>query len=256
MKGADPFSLAGRLCFVSGGTRGIGRAISLHLAAAGARVIANYARNDAAAARLEEEARRLGLGGIALCRADLTSAKGQDAVRAALESAGAPLDGLVHCAATGVHRPIAELTARHLEWTLALNLRAFLELVQLALPRLSSSAAIVALSSAGAARAVPNYGAVGASKGALEAFCRQLAAELAPRGVRVNILSPGSVPTEAWDAFPAKEERLAEARRRTPLGRLVTPEEVAAAARFLLSPAASGIAGATLVVDGGARIME
>jgi enoyl-[acyl-carrier protein] reductase III len=102
----------------------------------------------------------------------------------------------------------------------------------------------------------PAYAAVGASKGALESLARHLAVELAPRGIRVNILSPGSVETEAWDAFPDKEQRLAEAARRAPIGRTVTLEEVACAAQFLCSTAARGIVGHTLVVDGGARIVD
>jgi len=90
----------------------------------------------------------------------------------------------------------------------------------------------------------------------LESLARHLAVELAPRGIRVNILSPGSVETEAWDAFPDKEQRLAEAARRAPIGRTVTLEEVACAAQFLCSTAARGIVGHTLVVDGGARIVD
>jgi NAD(P)-dependent dehydrogenase (short-subunit alcohol dehydrogenase family) len=74
--------------------------------------------------------------------------------------------------------------------------------------------------------------------------------------VRVNILSPGSVPTDAWEAFPDSEQRLASEIERTPLGRLVTVEEIAEAALFLSSPAASGIVGQRLVVDGGKRIAQ
>jgi enoyl-[acyl-carrier protein] reductase III len=100
-------------------------------------------------------------------------------------------------------------------------------------------------------RSVPAYATIGSSKGALESLARHLAVELAPRGIRVNILSPGSVETHAWDAFPDKEQRLADALRRTPIGRLVSLDEVANAAQFLCSPASRGIVGHTLVVDGG-----
>ena len=103
---------------------------------------------------------------------------------------------------------------------------------------------------------MPAYATVGSSKGALESLARHMAVELAPRGVRVNILSPGSVQTEAWDAFPDKERRLAEALGRSPRGRLVTLDEVASAAQFLCSPAAEGLIGHTLVVDGGTRVLE
>jgi len=254
----DLFSLAGKRVLVTGGTRGIGRAISLQLARSGASVLANYIRNDAMAESLMESARHDGLA-IQTCRADITSKKGLDALAETLaEKLGPPdaaLSALIHCAATGVHRPLDALTVRHLDWTFALNVRAFFEMVLLLLPRLREGSSILAVSSEGAARAVPFYTVVGASKGALEAMARHLAVELAPRGVRVNILAPGSILTDAWDAFPDKEERLKKEEARTPRGRLTTPEEVAHVAQFLCSDAASGIAGQTVVVDGGKGIV-
>lgn len=252
---SDVFGLAGSQVLVTGGTRGIGRAISLQLARAGASVVANYARNDEAAEALRSLAAEEHLA-VEVLRADLTLAKGLAAV---LERMRAPTEGmvsLVHCAGTGVHRPFAELTSRHWDWTMALNVRAFFELVSQMLPLFAEGSAIVAVSSAGAVRAVPAYSAVGASKGALEALARHLAVELAPRGVRVNILSPGSVETDAWASFPDKDERLAETVRRTPLRRTVTLDEIALAAHFLCSRASSGIIGHTLVIDGGARIVD
>lgn len=251
---SDPYRLDGRRILVTGGTRGIGRAITLHLARAGASVIANYARNDAAAQVLAEQAGTEGLA-LSVLRADLSLPKGLAAVAEAVAADTAPLS-IVHCAATGVHRPFETLTTKHLDWTMALNVRAFFELVRDLLPRLGEGSAIVAVSSAGATRAVPAYTTVGTSKGALEAMARHLAVELAPRGIRVNILSPGSVQTDAWDAFPDKEQRLAEALRRSPRGRLVALDEVASAARFLCSAASSGLVGHTLVVDGGTGILE
>jgi enoyl-[acyl-carrier protein] reductase III len=252
---SNEFELKGRTVLVTGGTRGIGRAISLRLARAGAKVVANYARNDEAAATLQAAAVSEGLA-LEVLRADLTLPKGLSAV---LERMAQPDEGvisLVHCAATGVHRPIDELTTRHLDWTMTLNARVFFELLKGLLPSLSDGSTVVALSSAGAVRAVPAYAAVGMSKGALESLARHAAAELAPRGIRVNILAPGSVATEAWAALPGKEERLEEAGRRTPLGRLVSLEEVSKAAQFLVCAASSGIVGHTLVVDGGRQIME
>jgi NAD(P)-dependent dehydrogenase (short-subunit alcohol dehydrogenase family) len=163
---------------------------------------------------------------------------------------------IVHAAATGVHRPFESLTLRHWDFTLALNVRAFFELVQALRPALGDGSAVVAVSSAGAVRAVPAYAAIGSSKGALESLARHLAAEFAPQGIRVNIVSPGSVLTEAWNAFPDKDARVAEAVARTPRGQLTSPEEVAMLVRFLVSPASQGIVGQTLVIDGGARIVD
>ena len=251
----DPFGLQGRTILVTGGTRGIGRAISLQLARAGAHVLANYARNDAAALALTEAAAAESLH-LETLRGDLSSPKGMAAVQERV-AAVAPLSlSIVHAAATGVHRPFETLTLRHWDFTMALNVRAFFELLQLLRPLLGAGSAVVAISSAGAVRAVPAYAAIGSSKGALESLCRHLAMELAPQGIRVNVVSPGSVLTEAWDAFPDKAQRMADAIARTPLGRLVLPEEVALLAQFLVSPASQGMLGQTLVIDGGARIVD
>lgn len=250
----DLFSVKGKRVLVTGGTRGVGRAISLQFARAGAVVIANYVRDSAAAEKLAAEAVTEGCS-IELCRADLTTDKGMDRLMAFLEGRFETISGLIHCAATGVHRPFSELTLRHFDWTYALNVRAFFDLVHRLLPRFETGSSILAVSSAGAVSAVPFYTLVGSSKGALESMVRHLAVELAPRGIRVNAISPGTVMTDAWEVLPDREQRLADAIRRSPTGRLVTLDEVASAAQFLCSPAAGGIVGQTIVVDGGARIV-
>ena len=251
---ADPFSLRGKTVLVAGGTRGIGQAISIRLARAGASVIANYLRNEGAAGQLKAIAAQEQLP-IALCRADLTSDKGLEQLDHSLQELGPKLSGLVYCAATGIHRPLDELTDRHFDWTFNLNVRAFFKLVKLVKPRFVKGASVVAISSWGATRALPYYSLVGASKGALESLTRHLAVELAPAGVRVNILTAGAVLTDAWKAMPNSEERIAETIRRTPAGRLVTAEEVAYGVQFLCSDAAAGIVGHTLVLDGGSGIL-
>jgi enoyl-[acyl-carrier protein] reductase III len=217
-------------------------------------VIANYIRNERAAQELRSLAAQEGLP-IELCRADLTTPRGLEQIEHAVKDADKPLSGFLHCAATGVHRPIAELTKRHLEWTLSLNVGAFFELIKILVPLFSEGSSVVAVSSPGALRTLPYYSVVGSSKAALEALARHFAAELAPQGIRVNILVPGTVPTDVWRLIPEGEHRLAEAARRAPIGRLVTPDEVAWAAQFLCSNAASGIVGQTLCVDGGAGIV-
>ena len=114
---------------------------------------------------------------------------------------------------------------------------------------------ILAISSAGATRAIPNYAAVGASKAALESLVRHLSVELAPQGIGVNTLSAGVVDTEALTHFANREELLGTSIARTPLGRLVTPSDVADVALFLCSPLAQMIQGQTLVVDGGLSVV-
>lgn len=250
--GDELFSLRDKRILITGGTRGIGLAISLRFARSGAAVIANYLRDEKSAQMLGAIANEEGLA-ITLCRADLTTERGLEHLNSSLGEA--QLSGLVHCAATGIHRPIEELTERHLDWTFNLNLRAFFKLVKLIKKRLSKGSSIVVISSWGALRALPSYSLVGASKGGLEAFARHLAAEVAPQGIRVNILTAGAVLTDAWKAMPDSEARIAETIRRTPSGRLATAEEIAYGAQFLCSDAATGIIGHTLVVDGGVGIV-
>ena len=253
MSSESPFKLRG-VFLVTGGTRGIGRAVSLQFADAGAQVVANYVRNEQAALALQSAAAEAG-SPLVTSRADITTPEGLSRVEAQIKQTGMPLAGIVHCAATGTHRAIESLTARHFDWTFALNARALFDLVTRLLPQFDRQGSIVAVSSLGATHALPNYTAIGTSKGALEALVRHLAVELAPRGIRANALAPGAVATEAWAAIPDADARLAQAARRSPLGRLITVQEVALCAQFLCCPAASGINGQTLLVDGGSAIV-
>jgi len=249
------FSLTGKRILITGGTRGIGRAVSIRFARAGASVIANYVRDVKSAEKLKAEADQEDIS-LDICRADLTSKKGLERLLSSIGGDEKKLSGLVHCAATGVHGTIEELTTRHFDWTFSLNVRAFFELVKILLPKFSKGSSIVAISSKGAVRAVPSYALIGSSKGALESLARNFSVELAPKGIRVNILSPGSVLTDAWKVMPDREKRISETLQRTPNGRLTTTEDVAWAAQFLCSDASSAIIGHTLVVDGGAAIVE
>src|SRR5512141_1013056 len=172
----DSFSLKRKCILVAGGTRGIGRAISLQFARSGASVVANFVRNQGAADQLKLVAEQEGLK-IDLCRADLTSAKGLEQIEQTLDAKGTPLSGLVYCAATGVHKPLSELTLRHYDWVFALNVRAFLDLVLRIGKRHSAGASIVAVYTHGELRAVTHNTLVSSSKGPHESMARPLAAE-------------------------------------------------------------------------------
>lgn len=254
VSGSDLFFLGDKTFLVAGGTRGIGQAISLRFARAGAAVIANYLRNEQAAEQLRTTAADEGLA-ISLCRADLSTEKGLEQLDRSLQELGPQLSGLVYCAATGIHRPIEELTERHFDWTFNLNVRAFFKLIKLIKPRFSRGSSVVAISSWGASRVLPDYSLVGSSKGALEALARHLAVELAPAGIRVNVLTAGAVLTDAWKAIPNSEARIEETIRRTPAGRLITAEEIAYGAQFLCSDASAGMVGHTLILDGGSGVL-
>jgi enoyl-[acyl-carrier protein] reductase III len=237
----------GKSVLVTGGSRGIGRAISLRFAERGARRVAvSYLRNDKAAEETAEEIRKLGAEPV-LLRGNLGD---PEKTRALLGEAG-PLDVIVSNAATGVIRPFQELDEKHWDWTLNANARALFTIAREAAPTMPAGSSIVAISSLGADRVLDNYVLVGVSKATLEALVRYLAVELAPQDIRVNAVSAGLVETGALDYFPNREEMLGFYRKRTPAGRLVEPEDVADAVCFLASPAAAMVRGQTLIVDGG-----
>ena len=234
--------------FVTGGSRGIGRAIALRFARDGAkRVAIGYLRNDTAAEATAEELRALGAEPT-LVRGNVTSQRVLDEVAAL-----GPLDVLVHNAATGVIRPALETEDKHWDWTLNANARALLQLARVAAPTMPDGSSIVALSSLGAQRVLENYVLVGTSKAALESLVRYLGVELAPR-IRVNAVSGGVVETGALEHFPNREEML-RAGAANPVGRLVTPEDIAGTVAFLCSKDADMIRGQTIIVDGGFSLL-
>jgi enoyl-[acyl-carrier protein] reductase III len=230
--------------FVTGGSRGIGRAIARRFAADGAeRIAIGYLRNDAAAEETAEELRTTGAE-VTLVRGNVTS----DRVLEQVAQLGA-LDVLVHNAATGVVRRALETEDKHWDWTLNANARALLSLARTAAPDMPAGASIVAISSLGSQRVLENYSLIGTSKAALEALVRYLAVELAP-AIRVNAVSAGVVETGALEHFPNRDEML-RVGASNPAGRLVTPEDVAGAVAFLCSRDAEMVRGQVLVVDGG-----
>lgn len=235
----------GASVLVTGGSRGIGKAIALRFASLGARRVAiGYMRGDRAAEETASELRAVGAEPV-LVRGNVGSQRVAD------EVAGlGPLDALVHAAATGVIRPALETEDKHWDWTLSANARALLSLTRAAAPSMQKGASIVGISSLGSSRVLENYTLVGVSKAALEALVRYLAVELAPRGIRVNAVSAGVVETGALEYFPNKDAMLAMGKR-NPVGRLVTADDVAGCVTFLCSPEAEMIRGQTLVVDGG-----
>ena len=243
-------SFEGASVLVTGGSRGIGKAIALRFARAGvARVAVGYMRNDAAAEATSEELRAAGAEPV-LVRGNVSSE------RVVTESAGhGPFDVVVHNAATGVIRTALETEDKHWDWTLSANARALLTLTRACASQMREGSSIVGVSSLGSTRVLENYVLVGVSKAALEALVRYLAVELAPQGVRVNAVSAGVVETGALEFFPNRDEMVSTSLARTPAGRLVEPGDVADAVCFLCSPEAAMVCGHTLVVDGGFSLL-
>lgn len=240
----------GQVALVTGGARGIGRAIATKLAVEGADVVVNYYNSHDEAEALCGELRRQGGRALAI-QGSVGVPDSVDEMFAALREHFDRLDIVVSNAASGVLKPVTEMGLKHWRWCLETNALAVNLLAQRALPLMRDGGRIVALSSLGAQRAMPGYGFIGASKAALEALVRALAQELGPRGIRVNTVSAGVVDTDALAYFPNRDELLANFAQRTPAGPVLRPEDVANAVYLLCLPEASMINGHTLVVDGG-----
>jgi len=248
----QPLRFEDQVALVTGSGRGIGRAIAVRLASEGAAVIVNYFRNRAGAEQTASAVEALGRRAT-IVRANVGEISGIDQLFEAAQAEFDRLDILVCNAASGYNRPAMEQKPRGWDWTMNINARSLLFCAQRAVPLMVQGGSIVSLSSPGATRVLPEYVVVGASKAAIEALTRYLGVELAPRGIRVNAVSPGIVETEALRHFHSLqgEDPFARLAERTPAGRLATPEDVANVVAFLCSPDAAMICGQTIVVDGG-----
>lgn len=245
----------GTVVIVTGGTRGIGRAVSLALADAGVETIAmNYLQDHVTAAEACHAVESRSARALPL-QANLGSPDEVDALFARIRSDLGRVDFLVHCAALTAFKRLVDTRPNQWDLTLNINARGFLLIAQHAVSLMHDGGAMVALTSLGGTRVVPDYGAMGPAKAALESVVRYLAAELAPHGIRVNAVAAGLVETESIHHFPAAAERRAAAVARTPLARIGTPAEIADVVTFLLSPAARWICGQTLVADGGFSLL-
>jgi enoyl-[acyl-carrier protein] reductase III len=247
--------LRGKRALVTGSSRGIGRAIALSLADLGVDVAINYLRGRQ---RAEETAREIENRGVRclVVKGNVANPDHVKRIFATVRDQWGGLEIVISNAASGVLKSVKELTLHHFDWAMHINAAALLPIIQNFLETDSDGdKALVAVSSLGAVRAIPNYTAVGASKAALESMVRHLAAELAPEGLRINAVSAGTVDTDALLHFPNREALLESARQRTPAGRLLSPQDVANSVIFLCTDYASMIHGQTLIVDGGYSIL-
>jgi enoyl-[acyl-carrier protein] reductase III len=242
--------LAGKRAFITGGSRGIGRAIALKLAQAGCDIGLAYHNSHEEAEAVCAAVRQFGRRAMAV-QADVSDPESLSEAFQTVRKDFDRLDIAISNAAIGVLKPAMELTLKHWRRCMETNALALNFLAQQSVPLMSDGGRIVAISSLGAWRAIPQYAFIGASKAALEALVRSLAQELGRRGIRVNAVSAGVVDTDALKYFPNRGQLLEEYARRTPAGPTLTPEDVANAVFLLCLPEASMINGHTLVVDGG-----
>jgi enoyl-[acyl-carrier protein] reductase III len=236
---------------ITGGTRGIGKAISLSLAAKDTHLFLNYLRDDESAEAVKKEAEAKGAK-VTLIQANVGDADAFAGIFEEVKKHTDRLDVLIHNAALGVFKPVHQLREKDWDISLDVNAKALLFLAQGALPFMKKSGgSIVTISSLGAHHFTPNYGAIGISKAALENLVRYLAVELSAYKIRVNAVSGGLVDTDSVRMFPDFERMKKEFLSRTPGGRIGTPEDIAKVVMFLLSPQSEWIFGQTLIADGG-----
>jgi 3-oxoacyl-[acyl-carrier protein] reductase len=244
-------SFAARVALVSGGSRGIGRATSVMLGSLGATVAVHYAQDEEAARSTVDAVAAAGGHAFAL-RADLRDpAQAQHLVEQCVARAGA-LHVLVVNHGIWKRAPLADLDPARFAETLDVNLASGLALCRAAAAVMADGASMVTVASTAGQRGEPEYAHYAASKGGIMAMTRSLAAELAPRGIRVNCVAPGWVYTDMTRATLDTPAGQAMARARIPVGRPATPEEIAAPIVFLASSLASYTYGEVLCVNGGA----
>ncbi|WP_431776445.1 3-oxoacyl-ACP reductase family protein [Streptomyces cucumeris] len=241
-------TLDGKAALVTGGSRGIGRAVALRLAQDGADVALTYHSQEARAADVVDQIKALGRRAWAV-RADSADAQAvRDAVNGAADTFGR-LDILVNNAGVGALGPVGELSQEDVDRVLAVNVRAPFLMAQAALERLSDGGRIINIGSCMAERsAFPGGSLYATSKTALTGLTKALARELGVRGITVNLVHPGPIDT---DMNPADGESAALQSGLTALGRYGQPSEIAATVAHLAGGDGRYITGASISVDGG-----
>jgi NAD(P)-dependent dehydrogenase (short-subunit alcohol dehydrogenase family) len=246
--------LEGKRALVTGaGSRGIGRAIAEALGAEGADVAVHYYGDGTAALGLVDRLRAAGRRAVALPAdlADPTAARGL--VRRAIDDLGA-LDVVVCCAAVLSRVPFLELTDAEWDRAHAVNLRGYFAVGQEAARHMvarSAGGRIIMVSSVNQVTVNPGIAHYVATKGGVMQLAKAMALELAPAGVTVNLIAPGTIETDLNRAFLAQPENRLAKLRLIPMDRIGLPQDVAGAAVFLASEAAAYVTGTTIFVDGG-----
>ncbi len=244
----------GKVALITGGARGIGKATALKLAKNGADIAIVYYNSSDEAKILVEEIQNLGRQAIAI-QANVADEKSVNEMFAIFKNTFARLDFVISNAASGVLKPALKMSTKHFRWCMETNALALNHLARGARDLFKDGGRIIALSSLGAERAIPNYAFIGASKAALEALVRSLSIEMADIDVTVNTVSAGVIDTDALKHFPNREHLLAEYQTRALADRSLVPEDVANTIYLLCLPEATMIRGHTLFVDAGYSIV-
>lgn len=251
--------LAGQVALVTGGAQGIGKAIAGSFQKAGARVCILDCEPAIGVASAKELTAANAATPVSFLPSDLENVADISATAESVQRLYGRLDILVNNAGVELDKPFAEMTADIWERVMAVNLRAPFLLTQALAPLFpTSGGAVINISSIHATHAFPDSIAYACSKAGLVALTRNLALELAPRGIRVNAVCPGYIDTRLWEEYvrraPDSEELATLTASLHPMGRRGLPQDVADAVLFLAASSSSFITGTQLVVDGGLTI--
>ncbi len=228
----------------------MGRAIAKHLAKNGVGILCIiFLEQEDSVRSLAEEVSGYGTTVIPL-RYNLGSVDDILAMSNEIHKITPHIDYLVHCVALTTFKPLMQVKPNQWDLTMSISVRSFLQSVQQFSDLMNAESSIVAVSSTGSQRYNANYGALGTSKSALESTVRYLAVELAAKGVRVNGVISGLLGGDSLPLFPEIDEVVHETLKRTPMGRLGTPDDIAEAVYFLLGGAA-WMTGQHIILDGG-----
>lgn len=246
-------NLSGKTALVTGASRGIGRASALALAKAGAQVLVHYGSGEKEAAAVVAEIRKAG-GKAEKIAADLRAPDGPHALATRVRAiVGDRLDILVANAGIAKAGAIEETTVEDFDDLFAVNVRAPYFLVQQLLPALCKGSSVVLLSSLAAHASVGTLSAYAATKGAIDTLVKHFASALGERGIRVNAVAPGVVPTD-MSSFAKTDAGRDFTLGIQALKRMAQPDDIGAAVAFLASDEARWITGDTLHVDGGSKL--
>ncbi len=246
------FDLKGRVALITGGTRGIGWAVAETLGQAGAAIALVYRQNADAAEEAVQTLRGAGVAAEAI-RCDIANETEIVSAVDEVVSQFGRIDVLVNNAGIWKRAPLVEMTKVDLDEMLGINLSGLFLVTRECVKDMATRewGRVINIASTAGIRGEPEYSHYAATKGALFAFTRSLVGELSPRGITVNVVSPGWVFTD-MTAEALTPQRIAEIERSIPTGRLTHPADVAAAVTFLASPLAAQITGANIDVNGGA----
>lgn len=246
--------LENKVALITGGARGIGKATALKLAKAGCDIAIVYYNSSDEAALLIDEITALGRKAVAF-QANVADHQSVKDLFTQFKEYFDQLDFLISNAASGVLKPALSMSTKHWRWCMETNALALNHLVSEGRSMMPPGSRVVALSSLGAHRAIPNYAFIGASKAALEALVRSLSLELAEFGISANTVSAGVVDTDALKHFPNRQQLLDEYEATSLAGRPLTPQDVADTVYLLCLPEAAMIKGHTLFVDAGYSVV-